>query len=659
MHSLHRLILPTFLFTTGLGGNPALAYDGPSSLWELNQSVLGLYKDGAERVLRYEEPRAAVQEEGVISGTVWFKGSLTGNTYSGIAYVFHRRCGPHPFRVEGTLDHDERRIAFTGEQPVSFDAQCKVADVEDVEFEITFLRSLAPQPPLVYGSIDRAPARAEADAQEQARLDAILAEKTREEKRLRELLAENDRNERDLRDQLLRANRVRRDREQEEQRLADLRAFSGLRDACRKYDVVACESALRSPHASVQDAIDLQNWRSVALQFRADLGGCRSGSLMACDSAIASPAIADGQRRHLEQWRAAASPYNRVLGWVSRHAGIVKTTVADVGTSVRNLPTSTHVTGGIAAVLSLALAGIALRSRRGPPAGTREPQAAPTGHDVAAASNPAAGPAPASATRRDWLSAFFRQFSPPRPGPAALTTKSEAPSAAPVVRDTPGAIAALELAYAYIEEVRGAETPGLEDHDVRKYHLNTLALASKQLDAAQKLDPDAILEGLDDKEISYRFSINELKAEALLLEGLTHQTYDLKRAIPALRKATTLNPNSPRAFYVLGLTHAANMNKTEAVAAFERAVTLDPKNLAYRKELNRAQTLSVGTIAAYKATRAGERVFDAGVRTANVGIIIYNIGVYAWNTFAIIWNIVMFPLRIMFAIFRLLRLPGT
>ena len=184
-----------------------------------------------------------------------------------------------------------------------------------------------------------------------------------------------------------------------------------------------------------------------------------------------------------------------------------------------------------------------------------------------------------------------------------------------MVRDTPGAIAALELAHAYIEEVREADTPGLEDDDVRKHHLNTLALASRQLDAAQKLDPDAILEGQDDKEIPYRYSINELKAEALLLEGITHQTYDLKRAIPALRKATTLNPNSARAFYVLGLTHAANMNKGEAVEAFERAVALEPKNLAYRKELNRAQSLSVGVIAAYKATRAGEKIFDAGIKT--------------------------------------------
>ena len=230
----------------------------------------------------------------------WFKGTLTGDTYTGTAFVFHRRCGARPFDVEGTLDADERRITFTGEQPMSFDAQCRVVDVEDVEFEITFLRSLAP--PIVVGSIDREPAPAsDAEEREKARLAAILADKEREERRLRDLLVENDRSERELRER-------QRQREQEERRLTDLRLFSEQRDACRKYSIAACDAALRSPHASPQDAIDLQSWRGVALKFRTDLDGCRNGSLTTCDAAIASPALGDTQRHQLEQWRAAASP---------------------------------------------------------------------------------------------------------------------------------------------------------------------------------------------------------------------------------------------------------------------------------------------------------------------------------------------------------------
>ena len=247
--------MPIFLLAA-VGSYPALAQDQPTSLWELNELVLGLYKNGAERIFRYEEPRAAVQQEGVGSGTLWFKGTLTGDTYTGTAFVFHRRCGARPFDVEGTLDADERRITFTGEQPMSFDAQCRVVDVEDVEFEITFLRSLAP--PIVVGSIDREPAPAsDAEEREKARLAAILADKEREERRLRDLLVENDRSERELRER-------QRQREQEERRLTDLRLFSEQRDACRKYSIAACDAALRSPHASPQDAIDLQSWRGVA-----------------------------------------------------------------------------------------------------------------------------------------------------------------------------------------------------------------------------------------------------------------------------------------------------------------------------------------------------------------------------------------------------------
>jgi tetratricopeptide (TPR) repeat protein len=232
--------------------------------------------------------------------------------------------------------------------------------------------------------------------------------------------------------------------------------------------------------------------------------------------------------------------------------------------------------------------------------------------------------------------------------PAPQATPPPLPADKPVSRDTPGAIAAMELALAYIEEVRDADRPLLDDMAERKQQLNTLALAAKQLDLANRLDPDAILEGSTDDGY-YRFSGNELKAEALLLEGMTHQLYDLKRAIPALVRATELNPNSAQAFYVLGLTHAANMGKAKAVAAFEQAVALEPRNIAYRKELNRAQSLSGGEIAAYKATRAGEKMFDAGIKTANAGIM-------AWNIFAVLWNILTFPLRLVFGLFRILRL---
>ena len=120
--------------------------------------------------------------------------------------------------------------------------------------------------------------------------------------------------------------------------------------------------------------------------------------------------------------------------------------------------------------------------------------------------------------------------------------------------------------------------------------------------------------------------------------------YDIKRAIPALTAATTFDPNSARAFFVLGLVHGENRNKKAALAAFERAVALDPKNIKYRKELNRVENLSAAEIAGYRATRAGEKVFDAAITS--------------WNVFAVVWNIVMFPLRVVVGVFRFFRLAG-
>lgn len=291
--------------------------------------------------------------------------------------------------------------------------------------------------------------------------------------------------------------------------------------------------------------------------------------------------------------------------------------------SLRALPTSTLVTGAIASVLAFALAAVAYRSRtQFLPRSPIERSTSDTTPEAASDPGPTASiPDPAPTTRTDV---------PPAPGPAS--------------RDSAGAVAAMELAHAYLQEVSATDTPAWDDKAGRKDQLNTLSLASKQLELARKLDPDAILEITDGEYVGLRLTLNDIKAEALLLEGITHQAHDVSRAIPALVAATQLNPHSARAFYVLGLVHASNRNKKLAVASLQRAVELEPKNLSYRKELNRVQNLTAAEIAAYKATRAAERTTDAAV--------------IGWNVFAITWNIVTLPLRLVVGLFRLMRLTG-
>jgi tetratricopeptide (TPR) repeat protein len=220
-------------------------------------------------------------------------------------------------------------------------------------------------------------------------------------------------------------------------------------------------------------------------------------------------------------------------------------------------------------------------------------------------------------------------------------------SAPSVARDARDAIDALERAHSCVEEVREADTPGPEDHKVRRYHLDLLARASRELEVAQKLDPDAVLEGQHEEGIARRYSINELKAEALLLEGITLHAYDIKRAIAPLRESTALNANRPYGFYVLGLTYVANMNRARAVAALQRAVALDPENLLYRSGLDRARSLSTREVAAHKAASFGKEIVASGNT--------------ALSTFVAVWKIVRSPRRIFFAVhrgaFRYLRLP--
>ena len=202
----------------------------------------------------------------------------------------------------------------------------------------------------------------------------------------------------------------------------------------------------------------------------------------------------------------------------------------------------------------------------------------------------------------------------------------------------------MELAFAYLEEVRVADVPDADDKVGREDQLNTLALATRQLRRAESFDPDAILDGESEDGSSYTFTIDQLKALALFYEGTAYHVYDPRHAVPPLVASTQLNPNAASAFYLLGVVHAANHNKQQAVFALRKAVELEPRNIKYRKELDRAENISGGQILTFKTTRAAEKSYDAAIATANIGI-------RAWNIFAMTYNIVTWPLRTMMRVF--------
>jgi hypothetical protein len=165
-----------------------------------------------------------------------------------------------------------------------------------------------------------------------------------------------------------RAARARRERQLEEQRLEAVRRFTRDTDLCRQYFVERCDAALAAANVSAGDRVQLAAWRETALQYARDFSACRDGTVSACTSALASPAAKESDRATLQQWRAQASPIYRALDFAQQLSSSALASTQSLATSIRELPTSTHIAGGIAAGLALALIGLVAVRRRAPSA---------------------------------------------------------------------------------------------------------------------------------------------------------------------------------------------------------------------------------------------------------------------------------------------------
>lgn len=95
-----------------------------SSYWDHNGSLMTLSAQGDSRVFYYEQPRERVAQAGVRPGTLLFKGTFVGMTYSGQAYLFSKDCGPVAYSVSGSVSADYRRVELTGDRPVR-DRNCR------------------------------------------------------------------------------------------------------------------------------------------------------------------------------------------------------------------------------------------------------------------------------------------------------------------------------------------------------------------------------------------------------------------------------------------------------------------------------------------------------------------------------------------------------
>jgi membrane protein involved in colicin uptake len=103
-------------------------FDGGASL-KHNGSVMRLQTTGDKVALHYDRPRSELSGLGIEAGSVLFKGTRSGDVWSGEATTFSRRCGTKAYPVSGKII-GQGRLELRGRKP-SFNAACEVTDERD------------------------------------------------------------------------------------------------------------------------------------------------------------------------------------------------------------------------------------------------------------------------------------------------------------------------------------------------------------------------------------------------------------------------------------------------------------------------------------------------------------------------------------------------
>lgn len=150
---------------------------------------------------------------------------------------------------------------------------------------------------------------------------------------------------------------------------------------------------------------------------------------------------------------------------------------------------------------------------------------------------------------------------------------------------TQEAVECLKLAKAYIDEV-SKQVVGVEvDRNSGFKLLDTLKLAIKQIDKAEQLDPKAEYDG---------DNIRFLRAKAIGFHGVVELDVfkNVSNAISYFKKSIGVYDGVAVVHAYLGSLYVLKGKKKEAVAAFRKAVSLDPDEVEFRKELDRVENTS-------------------------------------------------------------------
>lgn len=144
----------------------------------------------------------------------------------------------------------------------------------------------------------------------------------------------------------------------------------------------------------------------------------------------------------------------------------------------------------------------------------------------------------------------------------------------------------LSLAASYLQEVQEAVDQGSERDEAGAIELlDTIDLAMKQIDKAERIDPSA---EIDESLIS------QFKAHAFGLRGTVEYNAFGKRsgAISSLRKSIEMDDSIHIAHYSIGVIYADCGKKEDGLRHLRRAVELASDNMEYRKTLDRLEHVS-------------------------------------------------------------------
>ncbi|MBX9847080.1 MAG: hypothetical protein K2Z80_35260 [Xanthobacteraceae bacterium] len=110
---------------------PARAAPAPAAqasgreYWSFNGSTLNMVADGSLRKFFYVQPDPEAEAVGAQRGDLFLEGKVTDQRFVGTVYGFEGRCGRIPYRVDGTIRDNSRRLELQGQKP-RVDGTCTV-----------------------------------------------------------------------------------------------------------------------------------------------------------------------------------------------------------------------------------------------------------------------------------------------------------------------------------------------------------------------------------------------------------------------------------------------------------------------------------------------------------------------------------------------------